>query len=327
MMKFSLIIPVYQVEKFIGKCIESCLFQDLPKNEYEIIIINDGSKDGSLKIALEFSQKYDNIQIISQENKGLSEARNVGLTIAKGKYIWFIDSDDWIENNCLVEMFNICEEKKLDILHFNSTDYKNSFGIIRRKNEKYYNRLLLGKEYILDTDYIDFPVCFNIYRKSFLTKNKLYFKKDIFHEDNEFSPRAFYYANSVFFLESSYYNVYHNPVSITRTNNPKKSFDLIQIILIMSVFIDQSIREDDIKSKFYNYMGLAFNGAVSNILFASHEDRKKFVIEIMKNKKIISRIFKSKIFKYKLQILIFNINLSLYLNAYSFLKYKRVIKW
>ena len=74
--------------------------QDISDEEYEIIIINDGTRDGSLIIALDFEQKYKNIKVYSQENQGLSAARNKGLSLAKGEYVWFIDSDDWIEENC-----------------------------------------------------------------------------------------------------------------------------------------------------------------------------------------------------------------------------------
>ena len=98
-MKISLIIPVYNVEQYLEKCLLSCLDQDLPQSDYEIIVVNDGSPDGSLAIAERIAATATNITVVSQENGGLSAARNTGLEIAKGKYVWFIDSDDTIKKN------------------------------------------------------------------------------------------------------------------------------------------------------------------------------------------------------------------------------------
>ena len=92
---------MYNVEKFLAKCILSCENQNISKKEYEIICVNDGSLDSSAIIAEEIAKQYNNIIIINQENQGLSVARNTGLSNAKGDYVWFVDSDDWIEENCL----------------------------------------------------------------------------------------------------------------------------------------------------------------------------------------------------------------------------------
>ncbi|AZA77675.1 glycosyltransferase [Chryseobacterium sp. G0186] len=327
MIKFSLIVPAYQVENFIKRCLDSCFSQDLSSDEYEVLVINDGSKDKSLEIAQEYLSSHNNIHIFSQENKGLSEARNTGIRNAKGKYVWFIDSDDWINNNCLAEMYNLCEKNDLDILHFRATDFKNDQGVVREEDVTFYNQILSGKDYILNSSFIGFPVWLNIFKRSFLAENQLFFKAGIYHEDNEFSPRAFYYAKTVLFVEKSYYNVYHNPQSITRTANSKKSFDLLQVMEATSLFLKENVTEDKIKIKFYNYIGLAFNGAFDNILTASLEDRRLFISEIKKNQKLVNEISKSEILKYRIQIFIFNMSMPLYLHVFSILKNKKLIKW
>lgn len=97
----SIIVPVYNTEKYIKNCLESLLNQDIDKSMYEIICINDGSTDGSLMILQEYVKKYDNIILIDKENEGVSIARNVGMEKAKGDYVWFIDADDWIARECL----------------------------------------------------------------------------------------------------------------------------------------------------------------------------------------------------------------------------------
>ena len=108
----TIVIPVYNVEKYIEKCLLSCVHQDIPSDSYEIIVVNDGTKDNSLRIAESIATTHSNISIVSQQNKGLSAARNTGLKLAKGNYIWFIDSDDWIEDNCLS---SICQRLAQDI--------------------------------------------------------------------------------------------------------------------------------------------------------------------------------------------------------------------
>lgn len=116
--KLSLVIPMYNVELYIERCLNSCINQNLSPNEYEIIVINDGSKDNSLSIVEKIVQKYTNIHVISQINGGLSSARNTGLKNARGKYIWFIDSDDWIEPNVLKTLYDAASQNDVDILRF-----------------------------------------------------------------------------------------------------------------------------------------------------------------------------------------------------------------
>lgn len=108
-MKLSIIIPVYNVELYVEKCLCSCAEQNLSPDEYEIIVINDGTKDNSLEIVEKVAKDYTNIFIYSQENKGLSATRNKGLSLAKGEYEWFVDSDDWIEKNCLKDIVSNIE--------------------------------------------------------------------------------------------------------------------------------------------------------------------------------------------------------------------------
>ena len=101
-MKISLIIPVYNVEQYIGRCLQSCLCQPhVAADDYELVIVNDGTKDNSMHVVEKMTRDYPNVTIINQHNQGLSMARNAGLKAAQGEYVWFIDSDDWIEDNCL----------------------------------------------------------------------------------------------------------------------------------------------------------------------------------------------------------------------------------
>lgn len=100
-MFLSIVVPVYNAEKYIANCLDSLLCQDIDISEYEIICINDGSTDNSLAILQEYAEKHGNIILIDKPNGGVAAGRNLGMEKAQGEYIWFVDADDWVARNCL----------------------------------------------------------------------------------------------------------------------------------------------------------------------------------------------------------------------------------
>lgn len=114
-MKFSLILPVYKVEKFLPDCLDSLLCQDIPEEEYEIVCVDDGSPDGSAEVVRSYREKHANITLLSQENGGVCAARNRGLAAAKGEYVWFIDPDDMIVSNCLKKIYELLKTTGADL--------------------------------------------------------------------------------------------------------------------------------------------------------------------------------------------------------------------
>ena len=114
----SIIIPVYNVERYLAECLDSCLEQDIPHDDYEIICVNDGSTDGSAAILERYAGENPNIQVITQPNGGISAARNTGLDAANGEYIWFVDSDDFIQKNCLGKLRHAVAETPADKITF-----------------------------------------------------------------------------------------------------------------------------------------------------------------------------------------------------------------
>ena len=117
LIRLSIIIPVYNVEKYISRCLDSLLDQDLHTSDYEIIVVNDGSNDKSLEIAQSYARN-NNVIIIDQKNGGVGNARNSGLMAARGNYVYFIDPDDYLISNCLNKLVTSCEANNLDILTF-----------------------------------------------------------------------------------------------------------------------------------------------------------------------------------------------------------------
>ena len=292
----SIIIPVYNVEAYVERCLISCVNQDLPLTDYEIIVVNDGSKDNSLTIIENVARNYSNIRVLSQENGGLSAARNTGLKNATGLYVWFVDSDDWIQNDCLKKITDICVHRNLDMLQICAA---NMYGekAVRRFSYNDEERIINGIE-ALNSD-IPFCAPFSIYRRGFLEQNNLYFFPGIFHEDNEFTPRAYYYAERVASLNDILYYVYQNPNSITRTVNPKKAFD--SIIVMNNLHCFMNIVGDDVKVSFHRLITSTFNAALHDTLGISKEDIQLFNDELYKNRHLFIHLLKSGIWMYQLE--------------------------
>ncbi len=288
MVYISLIIPVYNVEKYLEKCLNSCVQQNISENEYEIIIINDGSTDDSPIIAKKFESNQNNIILITQQNQGLSAARNKGLSIAKGEYVWFIDSDDYIEKNCLKTILDNCIKYQLDALAICSA---NIFGenIVKRFDYTDSN-IYIGKDFMKENN---FQICvpFTIYNRKFLLKNRLRFYTGIYHEDSEFSPRAYYLLNRIKAINDTFYFVNQNPNSITRTVNPKKSFDLIKICDNLRNFSFGI--EEAYKQTFNLLISYNLNACLYNSMIMNNEDKKKLNVLLYENKHLFKYLIKS----------------------------------
>ena len=202
MIILSIIIPVYNVEKYIRKTLESIFESTFPKSELEVIVVNDGTKDNSMSTVNEFAAKFDNLKIINQENQGLSVARNTGLKAARGQYVWFVDSDDWVEYDSLPFLLKHLEHSDKDVLMFKIREYDEEGKILLErffhdnKNEEQVSGtdvVLYMKKYGIDiTPMQQYIIC-----RDFLLANNLFFVPGIYHEDMEFAPRMLITAKRV----------------------------------------------------------------------------------------------------------------------------------
>ncbi|WP_291652528.1 glycosyltransferase [Clostridium sp.] len=203
----SVIIPVYNVEDYIEECLNSVLRQTL--TNIEIIIVNDGTKDSSIEKVSKY--KDERIVIINKENGGLSSARNTGLRIAKGKYTYFIDSDDFLlYNNCFEEMYKIAESDLSEIVVGNGYKYysKNNMKELYRDKNIFKRSTMNSKDFLIkfiNSDSMQTPVYYNMYKTDFLKQNSLFFKEGRIHEDQEFITRAFVLSNKVSIYPTSFY--------------------------------------------------------------------------------------------------------------------------
>lgn len=213
MPKVSVIIPVYNTELYLRNCLDCILNQTLA--DIEIICIDDGSDDGSLEILAEYKKLDRRLQFISQKNLGVSVARNVGLSLASGEYVYFIDSDDILLATALEEFSAYCDNEKLDILLFSGTEFfeeeelkrnrKDFVGQYLRKGT--YSYVLPGCEMMCrlyqNQDY-RCPVYLGFYRREFLVAKKICFYEGIIHEDNLYTFSALLEAQRVRCLNEIY---------------------------------------------------------------------------------------------------------------------------
>lgn len=256
MIKLSIIVPVYNVENYIVECLESLMSQTL--DSIEILVVDDGSKDSSIdKIK---SIIDDRVRIIVQENKGLSGARNTGLREAKGEYVTFVDSDDYIGiNTAFEEMYNLAKKDDSDLVAGNCIKfYENGKKEkLERNMQFFYNSPMNSEEFFLNSllsDRIYAPVWLNIYRREFLKENDLFFMEGVLHEDEEFTPRVLIRANKVSIYDKEFYMYRQREGSIMNSGkNKKHGIDILKICGSLNSQID-IIKNNNLKSEFANYL-------------------------------------------------------------------------
>lgn len=230
MLRLSIIVPVYNVEQYIKKCLISCLDQDLDKSEYEIIVVDDGSKDKSAEIVKDIAQNTSNIILIHQKNGGLSSARNTGLAMAKGEYVWFVDSDDWIKSNCLKYLTNTVCKNDLDVLCFGVDYYHTPTHIDSSMSPTTQDGVVMSGEDFITKVHMIPAAWVALYRRKFLICNNLRFLEGILHEDQEFTPRAYCLAHRIMYVHRHEYVYLQRQGSIMKSNrNAQRCLDLLTI--------------------------------------------------------------------------------------------------
>lgn len=217
----SIIVPVYNVEAYLKKCVHSLLAQDLRQDEYEVILVDDGSTDSCGAMCDAFAAAYGNIHVIHQQNKGLSGARNTGLAAAAGEYIQFVDSDDFLSPDVLGALVGQMEDQNLDILRFNYQNV-NMDGEVFEPN-KYSKPFVDYSSGVCDgITFLNERLGFACYACQFLVKASLLqqegngFKEGIYFEDVEWTPRILLQAGRVASTETVVYNYLFRSDSIAR---------------------------------------------------------------------------------------------------------------
>lgn len=222
MTKVSIIVPVYNVEEYLKKCLNSLVKQTL--KDIEIIVVNDGSTDGSLDVAKEYGERYsDIVKVYSKKNGGLSDARNYGLKYAKGKYVAFVDSDDYVKKDMFLKMYNYAMKSDLDVVVSNTIIKSDSSEYVLRSNLKYASSVL--NNYI-----IAYPMaCIRMIKKDILSDFE--FKKGIFYEDLEVMPSLVLRTSKIGFIDyAGYYYVQRSGSIMKQQKFNQKLLDIFDVL-------------------------------------------------------------------------------------------------
>lgn len=259
----SIILPVYNVEEYLEECLDSVIGQSY--ENYELIAINDGSTDSSLNILERYQEKLGcKLRIHTQENAGLSAARNKGLDLSHGEYIYFLDSDDWILSDALSKSVTSMEKGQADLVIFNAKAFCDGMSDELLKNAYYtrnlpqnnYSGLSAFEDSILKGNYVVQSCCY-MYRKSMLPS--LRFLEGILHEDHYFTTMLFFNTKKTIVLEDRFFQRRFRPDSITTSI---KTLRHAEGYYISVRELSKSIRElGSVTSAFNLYLGQLLAGA------------------------------------------------------------------
>lgn len=274
--KISVIIPLYNTQDYIEETLYSITNQTF--KDIEIIIINDGSTDNSLQIVSKI--KDNRIKLESQKNQGQSTARNRGLELASGKYIYFMDSDDLLAQDMFEKCYEKCEQEKLDYLFFNAEVFDDTHHIFR-KNEYTRtlpeNRLFSGIEamnLLIDKHEYSVAVWLNLIKREYLEEIKLKFHSGIIHEDELFTTILYLQAKRVSFLQESFFKRRVRPNSTMTT---KMTFWNVECYFIVVDELTKFIKEKDNETKqtTNRYLSRMINAVIYKSHKLSFKDRLK----------------------------------------------------
>lgn len=236
-MMFSIIIPVYNTEQYLDKCIKSVLSQTF--KDFEIIIVDDGSNERCAKFVDSYQNKDPRINIIHQKNEGLGGARNTGIKYAKGEYLFFLDSDDYINDNSLEMAKVYIDEYNLDILAYDLNLVNENGDLISKStNIKYkelFNQLTINEILLFQP-----TACGKIYKRSLYVNNRIFFPEKLWYEDLATVYKLYVYTKNVGYLKASLYNYVQQPNSITHSKNLDRMMEIIPAVESIISFYKQN---------------------------------------------------------------------------------------
>lgn len=296
-MKLSIILPVYNTGHLVEKAINSLL--NLKNIDLEILCMNDGSTDNSWEKLQEIEKKYNQVKLINKQNEGLSMTRNRGIQEASGDYVYFLDSDDWVNTEDFDELLTYCHEG-YDIIHGNFS-YAYEDGTIK-VNKAQLEGIYTGQEFLcqgLLQDKISMASCINIFKRDFLMKYDLLFLPGIYHEDEEFNLRVFSYAERVISKDLTFhmYLQRSNSISNDKSKEAKRFNDVITIYESIMNFLSESTHI----SKAYEQMCSTYVSFIILLSYAKENNQETMKDSEQKIKKLkLYRTIQSNLLIYKI---------------------------
>jgi glycosyltransferase involved in cell wall biosynthesis len=322
-MRLSIIISVYNVRQWLARCVASCKNQGLNVDDYELVVVNDGSTDDSMAVIEAIRQEEAQSGtpsaqwvIVNQLNQGLSAARNAGLAAAHGEYVWWVDGDDFVGPNTVVPLLQRAVAEQLDVLCFDMNLYTEGE---HPKVQRYAvpdetgGKVVDGTTFLLKVDMP--PAAWAaLYRRDFLLAHDLHFLTGALHEDQEFTPRAYFFAERIAYSNTPVYNYVQREVSIMNSLNPRKTDDILIICSRLWNFAQEHTEAGTpIRLFFLNRISFLFSQALSNLcrcgIFEFPGDCKALPYYPLSINKLLTQAQR---YKYRL----INASVPLYMNLY-----------
>lgn len=301
--KVSIVVPVYNIEKYLRRCINSIVSQTY-KN-LEIILIDDGSKDASGIICDEYAKKDFRVKVFHIKNSGSAEARNYGINQANGKYLMFVDSDDYLELNGVAELVKIAEKYQIDMLcgkyktvDINGNDLKlpmRSFLCCKENTN-----VLNGEDYLVINS-IETVLWRYFYSLQYIKDNKLRlmtFNGNGCYEDNDFVIKAIHKCKRIKYCNVAFYNYVQRNDSQSHIRNPFLSFNIIKIADNLVKYCQKEVKSKQCKKFFNNYIDFLYAQSVQRIIQLQC-DIQIFNNDVFKEK-VAKRLLKTQIKKYRI---------------------------
>lgn len=290
MKKLSIIVPIYNVENYLSRCLDSLLNQDILSSQYEIIIVNDGSIDNSEDIAKSYLFHHSNFAYYSQVKTGVGAARNLGIKQAKGQYLFFADADDYIIPDSLKELLNIVETNDLDVLRFNYNNVNEEGTVIPKKKNA--TKSIIFSEHIIDgktflSEQLGWA-CYAwsfVFKTSFLRNNRFIFDPAIYFEDVEWLLHVLFAAKRVRSVNKIVYCYVHRSGSITQSlqlsRKNKIITDKLFVISKLKRFA-QDTEHKNVKQWCEGMISITFMGILAYVENEIKERRDE-IINILRN--------------------------------------------
>lgn len=280
-MDLTIIIPVYNVGNHLSRCLDSIFVGNTIDGDFEVIAVDDGSSDNSYDILQEYASRHKQLKIYHQENQGSSVARNKALDVATGKYIMFVDSDDFVEQDCINTILQEALKTDIDILFFDFNVISEN-GVVKSSSCPCFaeNEIFTGEEYILRKSDIGSPWK-SLYRRELINELGLRFYPGIIHQDTEFLLRLFPFVKRILYKKLVVYNYYNIGESATRTKSIDKEKKIIFSDFIIVTTIMESCKNISSKKIVTEYTKQMNSLLVSSIITLIH-NKKKFDYDFMK---------------------------------------------
>lgn len=314
-MVLSIILTVFNKAPYLRRAFDALLSQETVKDgEYEVLAVNDGSTDGSAAILEEYAAKDNRVRILTQDNQGLSMARNNGVKAANGEYVWFVDADDTISAKAVRFICDAAQEHP-DVIPI----YARTEGVERVRNAVSPDAKT-GKDILLGGHWEQCGV-FCVFRKSFLKENDLQFMPGVYHEDAEFTPRMLYYARRVRVVPEVLYTVIHEPNSITGLPRPKRAFDCLTVADSLDSFLGMNqLKGTNLGDAIMRQAALLINIGFAVIVQNTKTEQDNFDDILRSKTNLISLLKEAPQWKYRLEAFLFRLFPGHYVGIYKLMK-------